>query len=259
MMPFHTTLFRYPGKGGWTFAPVPAGSAPPATHGWGRTPVVATVDGRTWETSVWRDKSGQTLLPVPAAVRGTKGHGDEVTVALTLRVVIRQARPTEASVVSGILVEAADWLTARGTPMWRADELAAERIDADVVGGQFFVADHGGEAVGVVRFQLTDPRFWPDVPEDESVFVHRLAVRRAYARFGVSTALLIWAADRGAALGRRYLRLDCEASRPRLRAFYERAGFTFHSERQVGPYLVARYQRGLPSTKSDPTMVGRSR
>jgi GNAT superfamily N-acetyltransferase len=207
--------------------------------------VVATVDGRAWETSVWRDKTGRTLLPVPATIRGPKGHGDDVTVALALRVVIRQARPAEAALVSGILSDAAEWLTARGIPMWQASELEVGRIDADVVGGHFFVADHGGEPVGVVRFQLTDPSFWPDVPEGESVFVHRLAVRRAFAGFGVSTSLLAWAVDRGASLGRRYLRLDCEASRPRLRAFYERCGFTFHSERQVGPYLVARYQREL--------------
>ncbi|MFN0099038.1 MAG: DUF1905 domain-containing protein, partial [Gemmatimonadaceae bacterium] len=40
---FTATLFKYPGKGGWHFAPVPKRLAPPVTHGWGRTPVRATV------------------------------------------------------------------------------------------------------------------------------------------------------------------------------------------------------------------------
>jgi hypothetical protein len=40
-----TTLFRYPGKGGWTFAPVPKRVAPKVTRPWGRTPIVANVDG----------------------------------------------------------------------------------------------------------------------------------------------------------------------------------------------------------------------
>ncbi|CAM2010610.1 DUF1905 domain-containing protein [Acanthopleuribacter pedis] len=83
--PFEAELFRYPGKGGWTFAPVPDSHSPPVTHGWGRTPVTATVDGKSWETSVWRDKSGQTLLPVPKKIRGNKGDGDRVTVSLKLR------------------------------------------------------------------------------------------------------------------------------------------------------------------------------
>ena len=80
--PFRARLFRYPGKGGWTFAPVPKRHAPPVTRGWGRTPVVATVDGHTWPTSAWRGSDGRTLLAVSSHVRGPKGHGDMVSVSL---------------------------------------------------------------------------------------------------------------------------------------------------------------------------------
>jgi hypothetical protein len=80
-----TKLFRIPGKGGWTFAPVPARHAPPVTSGWGMTPVVAIVDRTRWETSVWRDKVRGTLLPVPRRVRGEKGEGDVVEVELAPR------------------------------------------------------------------------------------------------------------------------------------------------------------------------------
>jgi hypothetical protein len=80
---FTATLFRHPGAGGWHFAVVPAAKAPPVTHGWGRTPVVATVDGHIWKTSVWRDSRGKrTLLAVPKKVRGSKGDGDRVSVGL---------------------------------------------------------------------------------------------------------------------------------------------------------------------------------
>jgi hypothetical protein len=79
---FNARLFQIPGKGGWTFAPVPEKYAPSATHSWGRTPVVATVDGHTWKTSVWREKNGRTLLAVPKKVRGAKGDGDRVRVRL---------------------------------------------------------------------------------------------------------------------------------------------------------------------------------
>jgi len=79
---FTARLRRYPGNGGWTFAPVPEDCAPPVTHGWGRTPVRATVDGVTWETSVWRGRDGETLLAVPKHVRGGKDDGDEVRVTL---------------------------------------------------------------------------------------------------------------------------------------------------------------------------------
>ena len=82
--PFVSQLFRYPGKGGWTFAPIPKRLAPPATRPWGRTPVEAVVDGVAWSTSIWRDsKSDGALLAVPARIRGQKGHGDRVTVEFT--------------------------------------------------------------------------------------------------------------------------------------------------------------------------------
>lgn len=78
---FTSYLRQHPG--GWVFAPVPEQYAPPVTHAWGRTPVRATVDGVSWDTSVWRDtKSGETLLAVPKRVRGTKGHGDPVQVTI---------------------------------------------------------------------------------------------------------------------------------------------------------------------------------
>ena len=80
---FVAQLFKYPGPGGWHFAPVPEESAPPVTYAWGRSPVRATVDGKTWDTSVWRDtKSQRTLLAVPKRIRGAKGDGDTVSVTL---------------------------------------------------------------------------------------------------------------------------------------------------------------------------------
>ena len=79
---FRAKLFRYPGKGGWHFAPVPARLTPPVTHGWGRTPVDAVVDGVAWRTSVWRGKDGRALLAVPARIRGAKGDGDMVVVEI---------------------------------------------------------------------------------------------------------------------------------------------------------------------------------
>lgn len=83
---FSARLFKVPGKGGWTFAPVPAGCAPELSHAWGRSPVTATVDGLTWDTSVWKDtKSGRTLLAVPSRIRRGKGDGDRVQVRIRLR------------------------------------------------------------------------------------------------------------------------------------------------------------------------------
>ena len=80
-------MFRWAeGKGAWYFVAVPDRLAPPARLAWGRTPVTATVDGTTWETSVWRGKDGRTLLAIPRVVRKTKDDGDKVRVVLRFSV-----------------------------------------------------------------------------------------------------------------------------------------------------------------------------
>ena len=144
--------------------------------------------------------------------------------------------------MSAILAEAADWLIARGMSMWQEGELAADSISADLADGLYYLAECDGVPAGTLRFQMSDPRFWPDVPQDEATYIHRLAVRRAFAGGRVSHLMLNWAAEQTAALGRSFVRLDCDADRTRLRAVYERFGFRYHSDRQVGPYLVARYE-----------------
>jgi GNAT superfamily N-acetyltransferase len=156
--------------------------------------------------------------------------------------VVRQASTNDSVLVSDILAEVAGWLEERGTPMWKADELSPTQVVADIGAGLFFVGEFGGQSACVVKFQLEDRLFWPDIPQNESAFIHRLAIRRRFAGGEVSSALLGWAAKRAFSLGRSYLRLDCEASRPKLRAIYERFGFSHHSDRQVGPYFVSRYE-----------------
>jgi GNAT superfamily N-acetyltransferase len=160
-------------------------------------------------------------------------------------ITVRQAQRADVHVVEELLTEAARWVDALGEVMWEEGELTPGRIAAEVEEGQFFLADVDGEPGGAIRFQLEDRLFWPDLIQPDSAFVHRLVVRRRHKGLGVSTVLLRWAVDRASSMGRRYLRLDCDASRPKLRALYERFGFRVHSFRQVGAYYVVRYEYPL--------------
>jgi GNAT superfamily N-acetyltransferase len=155
---------------------------------------------------------------------------------------IRFATVADTGWVSEILTEAAAWLDDTGRHMWRNDELDARRIADDVAAGFFVIAWSGTEATGVVKFQLEDLQFWPDKPAGEAAYIHRLAVRRRFAGGGVSTALMTWAVEETRRRGRRALRLDCEADRVHLRSIYERFGFRHHSDREVPPYVVSRYE-----------------
>ena len=145
--------------------------------------------------------------------------------------------------------EAAAWVDALGVVMWEDGELDADQIRREVTSGMFHLAVIDGEPAGAIRFQLEDQLFWPDRPQGEAAFVHRLIARRTFKGRGVAKALLAWAVGHARAQGRGLLRLDCDANRPKLRALYESCGFHFHSYRRVGPYYVSRYEIGTDGSE----------
>jgi GNAT superfamily N-acetyltransferase len=155
---------------------------------------------------------------------------------------IRIAAPSEATLVSEILTEAAAWLEGRGIPLWSTSQVSLEAVSPEVRGGLYYLAWVGPVALGTMRLTTSDPAFWPEAAPGEALYLHRLAVRRAAAGGQLSSQLLRWAAGYATAIGARYLRLDCETFRHSLRGVYERFGFQYHSERVVRRAVVARYQ-----------------
>ena len=155
---------------------------------------------------------------------------------------IEQARSDDVKAVASVLQEAAQWLANTGRPLWMPSDVSIERVLCDTAAGNFYAARDGDDIIGVMRFELEDPFYWPEVEPGTSAFVHKLAVRRSWARQGVSTALLAFARERARSLGRRHLRLDCVADRLALRTLYERFGFGLHSCVQKGAGSVARYE-----------------
>ncbi len=82
MNQFTAELFRIHEPGGWYFVRIPDDEAPDFAGAWGRAPVTASVNGRTWSTSAWRDTRRGWLLPVPKKIRGSLIAGDTVRVTV---------------------------------------------------------------------------------------------------------------------------------------------------------------------------------
>lgn len=155
---------------------------------------------------------------------------------------IQQARLSDASMIASVLQEAAQWLANGGRALWSTAETSHERVLRDTGAGLFHVARDGEQLAGVMKFELEDACFWPEVLPGSSAFVHKLAVRRAWAKKGVSTELLSYARSRARQLGCAHLRLDCVADRQGLRNLYEGFGFTLHSVVQIAGTSFARYE-----------------
>lgn len=149
--------------------------------------------------------------------------------------------------VALVLSAAARQLALAGHRMWEQSEVSEAAVRDHVVEGKYYLAKDAAGPIGVFRFQLEDPDFWPEESLQNSAFIHRLAVHPRAGGGDVSKQLLVHAIRLAKAQGRTHLRLDCAADRPKLRSFYERAGFKFHSLKQVGPWLVARYEMAIAS------------
>ncbi len=170
---------------------------------------------------------------------------------------IEFARPSDSAAVAATLREAAQWLIDHQMPLWSVADFGDDAVQRDVASGHYVVAKvHNSEVasrvVGVVRFQREDLVFWPDAEPDTSAFLHKLAVRRAWAGQGVSAALLAFSREHARSLGLRYLRLDCVADRQPLRKLYEGFGFALQDCVFKGARAFARYQIALDAPSGRP-------
>ncbi len=155
------------------------------------------------------------------------------------------ATPENAHFAAEILIEASEWAIAQGQPLWNPEQFTQEWARGGVERGELYLGWLEAKAVGTITFQYHDKAYWPEVPEGESAFFHKLAVRRSVAGLGVSRALVAWAIEKARTEGKSYLRMDTHFERPKLRSFYESLGFQDVGEKTVGGLHLALYEMRL--------------
>jgi len=135
--------------------------------------------------------------------------------------------------------------------LWGANEVTWDALSKNYQIGDFYIAYTNGIPSGCMALIDHDSFFWPDVKKGESLFVHKLAVKKAARKSGVADALMETFKEQGAIRGAKTLRLDTHALRPKLRAFYERHGFVFVEVKVFkGDRHTAFYTYTLPDKKT---------
>lgn len=124
-----------------------------------------------------------------------------------------------------IIEEVANWTMTTGFPNWQATNLKRVVVPASER-GELYLARIEGEAAATFILQWEDEYFWGKRPEDAG-YIHKLAVRRKFAGQNVGRQILQWAEQKVNEVGRKYLRLDCQAYNPAINKYYQEAGFTF--------------------------------
>ncbi|GAA5512980.1 hypothetical protein Dcar01_01704 [Deinococcus carri] len=156
----------------------------------------------------------------------------------------------DLAAASAVLTATASRLAERGEALWPLASLTPERLAQHYPAEGWRVAWQGGQAVGTFVLLDRDALFWPEDPPGEALYLHKLGIHPDAQGQGLAHRLLTEAARETREAGCAFLRLDTAASRPKLRALYESAGFRAVDEREVKGFRVVRYE--LPVADSAP-------
>jgi GNAT superfamily N-acetyltransferase len=166
-----------------------------------------------------------------------------------MEIVIARAGMEAVPETDALISEAADWLIAKGEPLWGPNETSYDELVRVTRAGELVTGRRAGALAACMYLHDQDTLFWPKALPGEAFYLHRLAVARKYAGRGYARAMLDWAARETRSKNRPYLRLDCEP-RQKLLALYRSTGFARIDDKpiQVGEHVVVRHEKRILTT-----------
>ncbi|MFF9274871.1 GNAT family N-acetyltransferase [Streptomyces griseosporeus] len=162
----------------------------------------------------------------------------------------RAAEPADALALVRLRDANALWQLARGIDQWKPGEKGEAHFRRVMREGEVWLAYAEGHLAGAWELWWTDEAAWGPRPP-EAGYIHRLMTTPHTAPPGTGRALLAEAEARITATGRPYARLDCLSANPRLRAYYEAAGYRVVGEQPAktdgtgSPYAVTLLEKRL--------------
>lgn len=137
--------------------------------------------------------------------------------------------------ILAIFDHAVEWLVAKGiteqwgtTPFSQLGERGQGRFTRWIDNDLFYIAKVGDQVVGTIVINPEPPPYtvsdW-NTPRN-ALYIEAFATERRYEGHGIGERLLSWAANQARQRGIEWLRLDCWAGNPDLRAYYRGKGFT---------------------------------
>lgn len=163
------------------------------------------------------------------------------------------AQPGDTEEVMALLVEIAGWLRSRGSTQWAGllEGKDSHNTANAIKRGDVFVFKRDDEIAGMVLLlgspSQWDRELWGDkaFDGDGAVYLHRLAVRRKYARAGLGRTILNWCTSGISFPGKAWMRLDCVADNSTLNSFYSANGYGYAGENNG----FCMYEKALVSSR----------
>jgi protein-tyrosine phosphatase len=162
----------------------------------------------------------------------------------------RRATPADAQTLVHLRDSLSLWMLARGIDQWKPQEKTESHFLTRMQEGEVWLAYTDNELSGAYELWWTDEAAWGPRPSDAG-YIHRLMTTPHTAPPNTGRALLTHAESRIHKAGLPYARLDCLSTNPRLRAYYESAGYTVVGEQPTkdgglgSPYAVTLLEKRL--------------
>ena len=141
---------------------------------------------------------------------------------------IHPASSNQVLIAISIINEAATWLSSKGFQQWQTGSFE-KKIEDAANREELYLVKLDDQLAGTFILQWADPSFWGEKPDDAG-YIHKLAIRRRFSAQKLGGFLLNWTEKRVVATGRKYLRLDCDASNPFINRYYLKAGFSYQGK-----------------------------
>ena len=151
-------------------------------------------------------------------------------------ITIKQAKESDIPVIEEILLDVVNWLDGENKSLWSKERVSWNGLSKEFLIENFYIAYIGDNPAGCMAIVDYDPIIWTDIKKGESLFVHKLAVKRFAAGQGISTAMLEYAVNKCREKNINILRLDTDANRAKLKKLYEDFGFVCVDEKKI--YVV---------------------
>ena len=143
----------------------------------------------------------------------------------------RRARDdADLDAMIALRTEAEGWLRAAGVRQWTDDysDYARGVLSSAVEAGAAWVIEDDGQVVATVSLNGADFDFWdPEDDPDSALYLGKMIVARTHAGRGVGDAIMNWASERAADMGKVWIRLDCRRDNERLHAYYLARGWQY--------------------------------
>ncbi|BCN32304.1 GNAT family N-acetyltransferase [Anaeromicropila herbilytica] len=147
---------------------------------------------------------------------------------------IIQAKENDIPIIEEILLDAVKWMTKTGLQnQWNETNIKWTNLSKSYRISNFYIDYEDGLPTACMALTDYDPIHWPNIPKGESLFLHKVAVKRVFAGKGLSKELINFSKELAIHNGIDVIRLNCNKHRKKLREVYENEGFICVEEKTL--------------------------